>query len=256
MSKHLLILAGTPEARALALQINKKRFRDIDCGLIKITSSFAGLAKRTQDPPGCIREGGFGGPAGFRNFLIQQRVDVVINAVHPFAEQMSRTASDVCAAIDIPLLRLRRPKWLPQPDDDWQEFDDLKDAIDHLPAGARALMTTGRNWQALASRSDIEGVIRLIHPPTPSERNTLPAHLSVLTARPPFTLDAETKLLQDQSITHLIAKNAGGQSGLSKLVAARNLSCPVFLLRQPVEPAKNCAANVNDAMKWIASLLS
>ena len=85
----LLILGGTTEATALAKRIADRR--DLDPVL-----SFAGRTRNPLPPPIPFRVGGFGGVAGLETYLIERKVDAVIDATHPFAVQMSRNAVAAC----------------------------------------------------------------------------------------------------------------------------------------------------------------
>ena len=57
--RRILILGGTGDARRLA-GLAVETLPDN----VEIISSFAGLTARPQDPPGTVREGGFGGADG------------------------------------------------------------------------------------------------------------------------------------------------------------------------------------------------
>ena len=71
------------------------------------------LAGRTASPraqPIAVRSGGFGGVEGLVRYLRDERVDVLIDATHPFAAQMSRNAIEAAAIADTPLLAIERPR--------------------------------------------------------------------------------------------------------------------------------------------------
>ncbi|RYY42774.1 MAG: cobalt-precorrin-6A reductase, partial [Actinomycetales bacterium] len=62
----ILLLGGTAEARALAARLD-------DAG-VALTSSLAGRVARPRLPVGETRIGGFGGVAGLRSYLRDERV--------------------------------------------------------------------------------------------------------------------------------------------------------------------------------------
>jgi precorrin-6A/cobalt-precorrin-6A reductase len=102
--RRILILGGTTEAAQLARVVERRR------GL-KVISSLAG---RTRDPaplPGATRSGGFGGIEGLIRFIREEKIDVVIDATHPYAEQISRHAVVASRSTGVPLVRLERPPW-------------------------------------------------------------------------------------------------------------------------------------------------
>ncbi|MBY0442105.1 MAG: precorrin-6A/cobalt-precorrin-6A reductase, partial [Mycobacteriaceae bacterium] len=72
----VLLLGGTAEARQLA-QILFPR--------VEVISSLAGRVPEPRLPVGSVRIGGFGGADGLWHWLIDHRIDVVVDATHPFA---------------------------------------------------------------------------------------------------------------------------------------------------------------------------
>ena len=104
--KHLLILGGTTEARELArrasLMMGKK---------VRVTSSLAGRRNTTPSLAGDVRIGGFGGIEGMMTYITEHSVDLVIDATHPFADQISDHANVACAGVTVPRLQVLRPGW-------------------------------------------------------------------------------------------------------------------------------------------------
>ncbi len=98
----VLLLGGTAEARALAERLHP----DVD-----VISSLAGRVPEPARPAGEVRIGGFGGAEPMRRWLVDNRVDAVIDATHPFAAAMTARTADVCADLGLPHLLLVRPPW-------------------------------------------------------------------------------------------------------------------------------------------------
>ena len=91
----ILLLGGTGEARALAARL-------VDAGA-PVVSSLAGRVSRPRLPAGEVRIGGFGGIEGLAAWVIDHRVDRVVDATHPFAATISAHAVDACARTGTPL---------------------------------------------------------------------------------------------------------------------------------------------------------
>src|SRR6202051_1319548 len=108
----VLILGGTTEASELArLLAEDRRF--------ETTLSLAGRTLRPRTQPVRIRIGGFGGPDGLAAWLQQESIEAVIDATHPYADQISSNAVTACGRLTIPLATIMRPAWQPQPGDKW-----------------------------------------------------------------------------------------------------------------------------------------
>ncbi|MGH3621514.1 MAG: precorrin-6A/cobalt-precorrin-6A reductase, partial [Sciscionella sp.] len=78
MISRVLLLAGTAEARRLARVLAHRQ------GL-RVVSSLAGRVRTPNLPAGEVRLGGFGGADSLVRWLRTERVDVLVDATHPFA---------------------------------------------------------------------------------------------------------------------------------------------------------------------------
>lgn len=239
----VLLLAGSAEARRLSHELAARPGTEVVVSLV-------GLTARIADHAGTVRTGGFGGVEGLVGVLRDQRVDVVIDATHPFAATMSHNAAAACARCDVPRLRLVRPPWSPTVADRWTDVVDLEEAAQAVrTSGAgRVLLTTGRlELVPFAGMEDVSFVLRSIEPPA-----GLPlASTEVVTGRGPFTLDEEVALLTSRRIDLVVSKNSGGDP--AKLVAARQLGVPVIMVRRPPAVPGPLVATPDEAMDWIAT---
>jgi precorrin-6A/cobalt-precorrin-6A reductase len=182
--RHLLILGGTGEAEALA-RAALARFGD----QMMVTTALAGRTRHPGPLAGKVRIGGFGGAAGLASYVIDQAVDRLIDATHPFAVEISRAARLVAERTGVPLLLLRRPPWRRHPLDRWIEVDSIEAAATLVGrVGRRAWLTVGAGAiPAFTRATDVHFVIRLIDPP----RGPLPlSAYEVVLGRGPFSVVA------------------------------------------------------------------
>jgi precorrin-6A/cobalt-precorrin-6A reductase len=247
---HLLILGGTGEAAALA-QAALAQFGD---GL-RVTTSLAGRTARPAAVAGDRRVGGFGGADGLAAYIDEARVDLVIDATHPFAAQISAQARAACDTAAVPLLLLERPPWERDPRDRWIEVDDVAAAAAALPLlGRRAFLTIGaRDLAAFANLREMHFIIRLVDPP----RVAPPlASFEMVLGRGPFSLAAERLMLERHGIDVVVAKASGGGATQAKLVAARERGLPVVMLRRPPPAPGARVDGVAAALDWLAGQLA
>ena len=240
-AKRILILSGTGEARQLAAML-------MNAGH-DVTSSLAGVTENPILPEGKIRIGGFGGVNGLRNYLVTEKFDIVVDATHPFATIISRSAQK--AASGLILLRLERASRKMQQGDNWIEVANVDAAVAALPTSAKVLLTIGRKeFATFMVRFDLSGVVRMIEsPPT-----NLPPAWTLMRARPPFSVESELELFQAHNITHLVTKNAGGSEMESKLIAARRLKLPVIMITRPTKPRVPSFASAHAIVGHISML--
>src|SRR5712691_4614684 len=133
----LLILGGSGEAAVLARAL---------AGRYDVVLSLAGRTEQPVPIPVPVRSGGFGGAAGLARLLSERRIDLVIDATHPFAVQMKDNAIAAARAAGVRLLAIRRPPWVAEPGDNWTMVGSLGEAAATLgQAPKRVFLTTGRN---------------------------------------------------------------------------------------------------------------
>ncbi len=242
---HLLILGGTTEAAALA-QAAIEAFDD----RLAVTTSLAGRTEKPGPLPGAVRIGGFGGIPGMVEFIRAQSVDLLIDATHPFADQIARHAREAAEATEVPRLMLIRPAWRRHPLDRWVEVADVPGAASVLPrVGKRAFLTVGASEvEPFASLTDRFFLVRLIDPPR------APLGLGdheVVLGRGPFTVAGERQLMRRHGIDALITKASGGSATEAKIIAARELSIPVVMVRRPLPERGERAETVDAALVWL-----
>ncbi|MFC5829615.1 cobalt-precorrin-6A reductase [Nonomuraea insulae] len=274
--RRVLILGGTAEARALAAEL---------AGLgVRVVSSLAGRVNNPRLPVGEVREGGFGGPEGLAAWLVKERIDLLVDATHPFAERMTASAIAAASATGVPLLVLRRPGWREEPGDAWQRVGSLRAAAELLatgawppgghgleqgsgrglergggrapeqvggrgPGGVRVFLTTGR--RSLPVFTPLPGVwllARSVDPPEPP----VPANVRVLLDRGPYTVEGELALIREHRLDVLVTKDSGGRMTTAKLVAAREAGLPVIMVdRPPLPTGARLVDTVAAAVSWV-----
>jgi precorrin-6A/cobalt-precorrin-6A reductase len=238
--KRILILGGTTEARRLAERLAPRAD-------LAVTLSLAGRTASPAPQPVPVRVGGFGGAAGLAAWLGSESIDLLIDATHPYAAQISANAAEAATLAQVPLLALRRPAWIPVDGDHWTEVPDMAAAVQVLGATPRrAFLALGRN--ELAPFAAAPQHFYLIRSVDPVEPPLLVPQAAYLTGRGPFAEGDERELLVQHRIDVIVAKNSGGAATYGKIAAARGLGLPVIMLARPARPQTPAAASVEEAL--------
>lgn len=242
----VLILGGTGDAAELAAKASV-------IPNIEVITSLAGRTRQPSNPSG-MRVGGFGGSTGLVAYLREQRIDLLIDATHPFAAQMSWNAAAAAMEVSIPHLILVRPTWGKVAGDNWIEVESIRSAANGLPhAAKRVFLTIGRQELApFAHLTDLWFLMRMIDLPAPDA--VVPPG-EVLCDRGPFTPEEERKLLIKHNIDTIISKNSGGDATYAKIIAARELSIPIVMVQRPTPPPGEQVSDVASALKWLKQRL-
>ncbi|WP_153774093.1 cobalt-precorrin-6A reductase [Pseudomonas sp. MNR3A] len=221
MSGRILLLGGVTEALAIARLLGPEH-----------VYSLAGIGRIPQDLACQVRVGGYGGADGLADYLRRERIELLIDATHPYAAQISANAAQAAEAAGIPCWALRRPAWQPQPGDDWREVEGWDALIDALAPFKRPLFTLGR--EPLQHLEDIPAhqfwTLRALEACPGNER------CEVIGARGPFHLEDERALFERRQIDVLVSKNSGSAATEPKLEVARERGVPVLVLKRPELP--------------------
>lgn len=226
MTHRILILGGTTEARQLAARLAAN---------YAVTLSLAG---RTENPVAQgvpTRVGGFGGVAGLSAYLAEEKIDLLVDATHPYAARISANAADAALKTGVPILALRRPGWDQVVGDNWILADDVAGAVAALrEKPKRVFLALGRQEvAAFEAAPQHHYLVRSVDPVTPPL--AVPDAAYVL-ARGPFPEADEHALLVDHRIDVVVSKNSGGLATYGKIAAARGLGIEVVIVRRPVLP--------------------
>lgn len=241
----ILLLGGTAEARLIAQTFAAES--------IPVVTSLAGDVAHPVLPPGEVRVGGFGGVAGLTAYLRDNHISAVVDATHPFAEQMTLHAARATLKAQVPMLRFSRPGWAAHPQArTWRWVDSLIEAKHAAAdAGSRTFLSTGRQTLSVfADWIDRYVLVRVVDPPD----FDVPPTWEVLFARGPFTDTGEHDLLSSRSIDVLVTKDSGGHQTVAKLDAAHRLGIAVVVVRRPPTPGGiPVVTTVPDAVEWSRS---
>ena len=217
--KRILLLGGVTEALAIARTLGPQHIY-----------SLAGIGRVPTDLRCQVRVGGYGGAEGLAQFIREQGIDLLLDATHPYAAQISANAAQAARLCTIPCWALRRPAWQPQPGDDWREVSDWSELIEALKPFQRPLFTLGR--EPLQHLDEIPAgqfwTLRALDVYPGNERS------EVIGARGPFLIEDERALFERRRIDVLISKNSGSSATEPKLEVARERGIPVVVLQRPV----------------------
>lgn len=256
LQKRLLLLGGTGEAIALAEAAQKHFGADVE-----IITSLAGRTRHPVSPSGTVRVGGFGGIDGLTAFLRDENIDVIVDATHPFAAQMSHHARLAAECAKLPRLILTRPPWQQQVEDKWIIVKDVFAAASAVGAFVekntksriKVFLTIGS--QEVEPFLVISGADFILRQIDPIER-ILPANVQVILSRGPFTLAKEMVTLTQHKVQILVSKASGGAATYSKIEAARELKIPVVMISRPPAETGDTVTEVSAALAWIAKKLT
>ena len=246
--KKVLILGGTGDAVKLAAKL-------VTIPQIEVISSLAGRTKKPAALVGQVRIGGFGGAEGLANYLQQNSIDILIDATHPCAGQITHNGAIASHIANIPHLMLVRPQWERVTGDEWIEVESVEAASKAIPKSVnRIFITSGRQQlEPFLQRSQVYPetwyLMRSIDPPEIELPNS-----KMLLDRGPFSLEQERKLLREYQIQAIVSKNSGGDATYAKIIAARELGIPIVMVQRPARAEGEKVTSIEEAIAWLQQL--
>jgi precorrin-6A/cobalt-precorrin-6A reductase len=254
VTKRILLLSGTCEGPPLARALLGAGFAVH--ATVTRPEACASLFGPLQDS---LRVEARGFTAeGLGEFLARGGADLVLDATHPFAVRITRTAQAVCSRLGVPYVRYERPDW--EPPEDTHLVASFAAAADLLPAlGTRVLLTIGaKQLQHFAGLHGRLTLFARILPCVVSLQQALAAGFPaerLLCLRPPFSQEFNEAILREYRIEALLTKASGLEGGVrEKVLAARALGVAVVMVRRPEEADAGCVHTFEAAVRACARL--
>jgi len=220
----ILILGGTADARKIAVKLIKAQST--------IIYSVAGLV-RLPNLDCKVISGGFRQYGGLADYIVDESIDAVVDATHPYAIKMTATAAEVCERSALPYFRYTRPPWRVKPEDEWINVENWAMLIEKCAAFDNPLLTTGQLSQEQLDEIAHNSAKVAYRTAAPSQAS-LTDNVNWLKALGPFAFEDELALMQRLKTDVLVTKNAGGEATYAKIVAARELRIPVIMCSRPM----------------------
>ena len=183
---------------------------------------------------------------GLVELIAARKILAVVDATHPYATTIRRTARRAAERMNIPYLSFLRPAAIDP------QAADVQFAADHAAAAAAAfslgrpvLLTTGTKnlapYVEASRRTGLPLVVRALDWPQSLRACRLAgvAEERIVAGRGPFSLEENRRQIRAYGIGTLVTKDSGRAGGVpEKLAAARAEGCRVVVLRRPpADPA-------------------
>ena len=231
---NLMVLAGTEDGRRLAYEFQKQGHEVLVSTLTEYGAEIAeGQGLKTRS--GALDE------AEFRATLKEHETQVLIDATHPYAQNIRSLAQRVSSECNISYFRWERPQG-EYPDHPLIHFVRDIDAAASLASqlGKRIFLSTGsRNltsWMSVPEFKHREVFVRVL--PTAQvlsqcEEVELKPY-QIIAMQGPFTREFNEVLWKQLKIDVVVTKESGSIGGSEdKVQSCLNLNIPVIILERP-----------------------
>ncbi len=243
----ILIFSGTSEGRALAEILSKAFVPAVVC----VATEYG---EQVMEPlPGITLHRGRMNLQEMKAFMgqkcLEDEIPAVVDATHPFAEEVSENIRQSAQACGIPYLRFKRSTGFQN-----TKSDNMKNAVSYfsgheacadalLHTDGAVLLTTGSS--TLAAYCVAEELQNRIYIRTLPDESSIAlcrkAGLrgkQIIAMQGPFSEELNLALLYQYDIRHMVTKESGRAGGFEeKIQAAEKAGIPVYVIRSPQKEA-------------------
>lgn len=230
----ILFLAGTSDARALAVQLKNKGY-----GLIATVVTESAAVSLQQE--NIAHHVGRLNEEAMVNFCRENQISTIVDASHPFAEEASKTAIQTSQILNIPYLRFEREN---------KEYNHplLSVVPDYESAALVAkgkkgtiMLTTGSKTLGIFTKHLLgHEEIRLIARMLPNIENMEKCNSlgvqqkDIIAIQGPFSTELNRALYEQYKVTCMITKESGKVGSVDeKITAALDLGIEIILIKRP-----------------------
>ena len=240
---NLLIFGGTTEGRVLAETLVNQGHRVT----VSVATSLG--AEELGGIPCTIWEG------RLEEAAMEDRVrdfDLVIDATHPYAEEVSRHIRKACTKTGVPLRRVLRAA---SREEGCIRVDSCKAAAEYLCGRpGNVLIATGskalRDYGCLEPERMYPRVLPTHAALNICEEMGIP-HRNILALQGPFTLAMNAAMLEQYHISYLVTKDGGTVGGFTeKQQAARQTGAQLILVGRPPDSGESMEQLLRELEEW------
>jgi threonine-phosphate decarboxylase len=234
----ILLVCGTAETTELALAIAEAGFSVL---ISTATDAYINGLESESEKGKIARRCGRLNEEGFVKLIQEESIFAVVNACHPYASDLRKTAINASDLSGIPCISYVRPE------DEYTVIDNCICAVSHEEAAQIAFsyrkpvfLTTGSKnlipYVKTAREKEIKIIARVL-PRIESLSACLNAGMmdhEIIAARGPFTTEENIATIRRFNAGVIVTKSSGKKGGfIEKIEAARICNCITVIINRP-----------------------
>lgn len=229
----ILFLAGTSDARELAIRLTKRSFPLI---ATVVTESAAESLKKERIP---VRIGRLN-EEQMAKFCMENRITTIVDASHPFAEEAHKTAKSVAERLNIPYVRYERENLHFEQDfityvSTYEEAADLaanKKGVVMLTTGSKTLEIFAKKLLPLEDVRVICRMLPRLDNMQKCEQLGFPQK-NIVAMQGPFSKELNIALFKQFGVTLMITKESGKVGAVDeKIEAAKEFGIETIVIQR------------------------
>jgi precorrin-6A/cobalt-precorrin-6A reductase len=230
----ILVMSGTEDGKELVKRLHKEGLNFLTTVATEYGKSvFGQIGLETICLQGRLDE------RGFAKLIKERNIDVVVDATHPFAVQVSRNAIEACKKAKINYLRFERQETKIPDNPLIHKVKDMTEAVNAArKLGKRIFLTTGVSSVSkfIQLKDEKELYVRIL--PIPEhvalclEMGILPTN--IIAMHGPFSEELNRATFRQYKINVMVTKESGETGGvLEKISAALSEKIDTVVIERP-----------------------
>ena len=251
----ILVLSGTNDGRLVVENLLNEGYQ-----IIVTTATDLGATLMEGHDHMAVVVGRLNG-AEIKNFIMEKKIRLVIDATHPFAVEVSDNAMAACEEVGIQYLRFQRnacnvEEYLNQV----IRAEDYEDAAKKLrDIEGNILLTTGsKSLEIFAEALDVKRLFPRILPMGNGISKCEGLGFStanIIAMQGPFSQEMNEEIIKKYNIKILVTKESGVTGGVDcKLKAAEKLNIAVMVIDRPKQKFSNIVHSVDELIGKVREL--
>lgn len=231
----ILLLAGTKDGRDLAQYLESKGFEV----LATAVSAYGGNLLQSSGVEEVLAKGL--SATELKKIILEKKIRAVVDATHPFAQEISRQAIEISGELALPYLRYERLEVLLPDSPLIHRVNSVEEgAKKAFSLGEKVFLTTGSKTLDIFLKEQKNGQARIIVRVLPDPKVLEKCFSLGLTPKDivaiqgPFSKELNSAFYRQYQIDVLVTKESGLIGGVdSKIDAALDLDIPVVVIQRP-----------------------
>lgn len=197
----------------------------------------------------------------FEELVKEFGIKVFVDASHPYATEVSKTAINVCGKMNIDYIRYERKSYFTELKGDENiifidKYEDLEKVLDSIEGNV--LNTTGSNNALKVELLNIKN--RIIHRVLPSPKvisKLLDNGISInniIAIKGPFGIDINNGIIKEYKIKAMLTKDSGEEGGMKEKIESALLNdVKVIVIKRPKFKYGKEFNNIKEMLEFIIS---
>ncbi|SEJ10784.1 precorrin-6A/cobalt-precorrin-6A reductase [Propionispira arboris] len=252
----IFVLAGTQDGRELVQELLKAKYPVIASVVSEYGKHLlADKQLQINDKPLDLAE--------LEQFIIDKKINLLVDASHPYAVNVTKNAILVCQKMNIPYIRYERPAVAMPVYDKLYLVDDYQAAAKQSALlGETIFLTTGsRNLKTFKQSSYLEKhhLIARVLPDAKVLTECLKLGFfakDIIAMQGPFSHELNIELYKKYRAEVIVTKNSGEIGGTdTKITAAIEMELPIVMIDRPTIDYAASAATYDEVLALIKKMI-